>query len=141
VGEDWDLPPAVTCLDLIDTSSSKAIQGFNMAQLQKKLLLVIPVGVQDDLLPVVESEGWHTVKDLFKKTSTSYNRDWNGKYVLDQDEIPWKVSNEELLSLTPAEGDVVVISDAKYHLAEKLTLYKDTDGSVYVMEDDLEGFL
>lgn len=112
-----------------------------MARLQKKLLLLIPVGEQDDLLPVVESEGWHTVKDLFKKTGTSYNRDWNGKYVLDQDEIPWKVSNEELLSLIPAEGDVVVISDGKYHLAGTLTLYKDTDGSVYVMEDDLEDFL
>ncbi|MDQ7784789.1 MAG: hypothetical protein RDU20_18040 [Desulfomonilaceae bacterium] len=110
-----------------------------MARLQKKLLLVIPVEVQDDLLPVVESEGWHTVKDLFRKTDTSYNRDWNGKYVLDQDEIPWKVSNEELLCLTPAQGDVVVISDGKYHLAEKLTLFKDTDGSFYVMEDDLEG--
>ncbi len=109
-----------------------------MARSEKKLLLVIPVGEQDDLLPVVESEGWHTTKDLFKKTGTSYNRDWNGKYVLDQDEIPWKVSNEELMSLTPDEGDVVVISDGKYHLAEKLGLFKDTDGSVYVMETDLE---
>lgn len=112
-----------------------------MARSQKKLLLVIPVGVQDDLLPVVESEGWHTVKDLFKKTGTSYNRDWNGKYVLDQDEIPWKASDEELLSLISAAGDVVVISDGEYHLAENLTLFKDTDGSVYVTEDDLEGLL
>lgn len=111
-----------------------------MARSEKKLLLVIPVGEQDDLLPVVESEGWHTTKDLFKKTGTSYNRDWNGKYVLDQDEIPWKVTKEELMSLTPAEGDVVVISDGKYQLAEKLALYKDTDGSVYVMETDLENF-
>ncbi len=137
----WDRTASVNLVIVIDEQSSKTIQGFNMAQWQKKLLLVIPVGVQDDLLPVVESEGWHTIKDLFKKTGTSYNRDWNGKYVLDQDEIPWKVSNEELLSLIPAEGDVVVISDGKYHLAEKLTLYKDTDGSVYAMEDDLESFL
>jgi hypothetical protein len=137
----WDLPPAVTGFNLIDTSTSKTIQGFNMARSQKKLLLVIPVGVQDDLLPVVESEGWHTVKDLFKKTGTSYNRDWNGKYVLDQDEIPWKASDEELLSLISAAGDVVVISDGEYHLAENLTLFKDTDGSVYVTEDDLEGLL
>ena len=55
----------------------------------KKLLLLIHVDVQDDLLPVVESEGWHTIKDLFRKTETSYNQHWNGKSVLDQDEIPF----------------------------------------------------
>lgn len=110
-----------------------------MAQPQKKLLLVIPIGVQDDLLSVVESEGWYTMADLFRKTRTSYNRDWNGKNVLDQDEIPWKVSDEELTSLTQAKGDVVVISDGKYRLGEHLTLYRDTDGSTYVMEEDLQG--
>jgi hypothetical protein len=111
-----------------------------MTASQQKLLLVIPIGVQDDLLQVVESEEWYTVIDLFRKTGTSYNRDWNGKHVLDQDEIPWKVSQEELASLKQAKGDVVVITDGKYNLAESLTTYQDTDGSVYVMEHDLEGF-
>lgn len=111
-----------------------------MAETQKKLLLVIPVETQDDLIPVVESEGWHTVRDLFKKTGTSYNLDWNGKYVLDQDEIPWKVSDADLDSLKRSSGQVVVLSGATYTVTEKVTLFADTDGSVYVLEKDLEGF-
>jgi len=111
-----------------------------MAETQKKLLLVIPIEAQDDLIPVVESEGWHTVKDLFKKTSTSFNLDWNGKYVLDQDEIPWKVSDSDLGSLKRTSGHVVVLSGAKYNVTEKVALFADTDGSVYVLEKDLEGF-
>lgn len=111
------------------------------AQSVKKLLLLIYVDVQDDLLPVVESEGWHTIKDLFRKTGTSYNQDWNGKYVLDQDEIPWKASDEELEALTTFTDRVVVLSDGKYLISEELTLYRDTDGSVYALESDLETLL
>ena len=107
----------------------------------KKLLLLIHIKDPDDLLPVVESEGWYTTKDLFKKTGTSYNLDWNGKYVLDQDEIPWKVTDEELNSLGTSQGSVVVISDGKYHLSEEIRLFTDTDGSVYAMEGDLEHLL
>lgn len=106
----------------------------------KKLLLVIPVRTQEDLLPVVESEGWHTVKDLFRKTSTSYNTHWNGNYVLDQDEIPWKATREELDALQKLKGKVVVLSGTKYNISEKITLYSDTDGSVYVEEENLEEF-
>jgi len=106
----------------------------------KKLLLVIPIRTQEDLLPVVESEGWHTVKDLFRKTSTSYNTHWNGNYVLDQDEIPWKATREELDALQKLKGRVVVLSGIKYNISEKIGLYSDTDGSVYVQEEDLEEF-
>ncbi len=104
---------------------------------EKKLLLVIPVRVQDDLLPVVESEGWHTVRDLFKKTDTSYNTHWNGNYVLDQDEIPWKAGKEELKALERSKGQVVVLSGGKYNISGSVTLYTDKDGSVYVLEEDL----
>lgn len=108
---------------------------------EKKLLLVIPVRIQDDLLPVVESEGWHTVRDLFKKTDTSYNTHWNGNYVLDQDEIPWKATKEELKALEKSKGQVVVLSGGKYNISGSLTLYTDKDGSVYVLEDDLGALL
>jgi len=106
----------------------------------KKLLLVIPVRTQEDLLPVVESEGWHTVKDLFKKTDTSYNTNWNGNYVLDQDEIPWKATEEELNALHMSKGRVVVLMDGKYNISEKIDLYNDSDGSVYVLEGNVESF-
>jgi hypothetical protein len=112
-----------------------------MAEAPKKLLLVIPIGDQEDLLPVVNSEGWHTVKDLFKKTSTSFNVHWNGNHVLDQDEIPWKVTPEELASLVKSEGRVVVLSDGKYAISENIPLYTDRDGSVYVLEDAVEELL
>lgn len=107
----------------------------------RKLLLVIPIRVQDDLAPVLESEGWHTVKDLFKKTSTSYNTHWNGNYVLDQDEIPWKATREEVDALEKIKGCVVVLNEAKYHITERVTLYTDKDGSVYVVEEDVTSFL
>lgn len=112
-----------------------------MKQELKKLLLLIPIRVQDDLLPVVESEGWHTVKDLFRKTNTSYNTHWNGNYVLDQDEIPWKASQEEIEALQKSEGKVIVLSDGKYYISEQTTLYKDRDGSVYVLEGDVQALL
>ncbi|MGD9817572.1 MAG: hypothetical protein AB7V04_02620 [Desulfomonilaceae bacterium] len=107
-----------------------------MAEKIKRLLLVIPVSVQEDLLAVVESEGWHTVQDLFKKTATSYNLHWNGNYVLDQDEIPWKASLEEINSLEMIKGRVIVLDDGKYQITEKISLFKDKD-SVYALEDDL----
>jgi hypothetical protein len=113
---------------------------FGLKQFIKKLLLVLPVHSQEDLLPVVESEEWHTVKDLFRKTGTSYNADWNGNYVLDQDEIPWKATDEELNALGKSKGRVVVILDGKYNLSEKIDLYTDSDGSVYASEEDLEAF-
>ncbi len=106
----------------------------------KKLLLVIPVRSQEDLLPVVESEGWHTVKDLFRKTDTSYNTNWNGNYVLDQDEIPWKATEEELSALHKSTGRVVVLVDGKYNISDKTNLYNDSDGSVYVLEENVEKF-
>lgn len=106
----------------------------------KKLLLVIPVRSQEDLLPVVESEGWHTVKDIFKKTDTSYNTNWNGNYVLDQDEIPWKAAEEELSALHKSTGRVVVLVDGKYNISDTIDLYNDSDGSVYVLEENVEKF-
>ncbi len=111
-----------------------------MSAPETTLLLVIPIREQDDLLPVVESEGWYTVIDLFKKTGTSYNTHWNGNYVVDQDEIPWKASQEELNSLAQITGRVVVLSGATYNISESLNLYADSDGSVYVREGDLGGF-
>jgi hypothetical protein len=112
-------------------------RGIRMKEPVKKLLLVIPIRVQDDLSPVLESEGWHTTKDLFKKTSTSYNSHWNGNYVLDQDEIPWKATPEEVDALERIKGRVVVLNEAKYSITDKVTLYTDKDGSVYVVEDDV----
>ena len=113
---------------------------FGLKKPIKKLLLVIPVRTQEDLLPVVESEGWHTVKDLFRKTDTSYNTNWNGNYVLDQDEIPWKATEEELSALQKSKGRVVVLMDGKYNISEKIELYNDSDGSVYVLEGNVESF-
>ena len=110
-----------------------------MKQSEKRLLLVIPIHLQDDLKPIVESEGLHTINDLFRKTGTSYNRHWNGNYVLDQDEIPWKASSDELESLDQLKGRVVVLDELRYKITDKITLYTDKDGSVYVMEDDLKG--
>jgi hypothetical protein len=111
-----------------------------MNALSKKLLLVIPIRDQEDLMPVVNSEGWYTLADLFKKTSTSYNSHWNGNYVLDQDEIPWKVTPEELASLQESSGQVVAIIDAKYHISERIPLYTDRDGSVYALEEHVAHF-
>ncbi len=104
----------------------------------RKLLLVIPIREQSDLEPVIESEGWHTVKDLFKKTDTSYNTHWNGNFVLDQDEIPWKAESEEISSLKETSGKVIVLNDGRYSITEQLKLYADTDGSVYALEDDVQ---
>jgi hypothetical protein len=112
-----------------------------MKQEFKKLLLLIPIQVQDDLLPVVESEGWHTVKDLFRKTNTSYNTHWNGNYVLDQDEIPWKASEEEIACLEKSRGRVVVLSEGKYLLSDEITFLTDRDGSVYALEEELQPLL
>lgn len=112
-----------------------------MKESVKKLLLVIPIRAQDDLAPVLESEGWHTVKDLFRKTSTSYNTHWNGNYVLDQDEIPWKATQREVEELDKIKGRVVVLNEAKYNITESVTLYTDKDGSVYVVEDDVTSLL
>lgn len=106
-----------------------------------KLLLLIRVETQDDLLSVVESEGWHTVQDLFRKTGTLYNRDWNGKYVLDQDERPWYATDEEFGSLKKFKGKVVVISEGRYHISRQVAVYKDKDGSAYALENDLSRFL
>jgi hypothetical protein len=112
-----------------------------MSESTTKLLLVIPIRVQEDLDAVVQSEDWHTVKDLFKKTGTSYNTHWNGNYVLDQDEIPWKVSPEEIAALTESEGRVIVVSEGKYGITGSIPLYSDRDGSVYVLEKDVEEML
>lgn len=103
----------------------------------QKLLLVIPIRGQEDLMPVVESEGWHTAKDLFRKTGTSYNTHWNGNYVLDQDEIPWKATREEIQTLEKSKGRVVVLYEMKYNITDKINLYTDKDGSVYALEDNL----
>lgn len=111
-----------------------------MAEKVKKLLLVIPVRLEKDLMSVVESEGWHTLQDLYKKTATSYNMHWNGNYVLDQDEIPWKASLEEINSLEMTKGRVIVLDDGKYQITDKITLLNDKD-SVYALEDDLKYLL
>jgi len=112
-----------------------------MKETPTKLLLVIPIRQHDDLEPVVESEGWYTVKDLFSKTQTSFNTHWNGNYVLDQDEIPWKASQEEVESLQKSNGKVIVLADGKYHISDATTLFNDTDGSVYVQEEDIKDLL
>lgn len=111
-----------------------------MAEKFKKLLLVIPVRLQDDLLSVVESEGWYTLQDLFKKTATSYNLHWNGNYVLDQDEIPWKASIEEVNSLEVIKGRVIVLNDGKYQITDKISLFNDKD-TFYALEEDLASLL
>jgi len=112
-----------------------------MKQPTQKLLLVIPIRAQEDLMPVVESEGWHTTTDLFRKTGTSYNTHWNGNYVLDQDEIPWKATKEEIEALEKSKGRVVVLFEAKYNITDKINLYTDKDGSVYALENSVEELL
>jgi hypothetical protein len=103
----------------------------------QKLLLVIPIKLQDDLAQIVESEGLHTVSDLLRKTGTSYNSHWNGNYVLDQDEIPWKAGADELSQLAKTSGRVIVINNMEYGITENVTLFKDTDGSYYVLEEEV----
>jgi hypothetical protein len=112
-----------------------------MSNSAKKLFLVIPVREQGDLEPVVEAEEWHTVRDLLRKTRTSFNAHWNGKYVLDLDERPWRASPEEMEALHHGEGSVVAISDGTYHAVDSIPLFIDSDGSVYVLEDDISSFL
>ncbi len=112
-----------------------------MPETIKKLLLVIPIRLHEDLTPIIESEEIATIQDLLRKTSTSYNTHWNGNYVLDQEEIPWKATEEELSSLQRISGKVVVLSDMKYFVSQALTLMADTDGSVYVLEDDIENII
>ncbi len=112
-----------------------------MKETVQKLLLVIPINVLDDLQPIWESEGWNNSKDLFRKTSISYNIHWNGNYVVDQDEIPWKASREELSELKESEGCVVVLSGSEYKISEKVALYCDRDGSFYVLEDNVKSLL
>ncbi|MGC8603325.1 MAG: hypothetical protein ACP5VS_06535 [Desulfomonilaceae bacterium] len=107
-----------------------------MTQKEIKLLLVVPISRQEDLDFVVEAEEWHTVQDIFKKTGTSFLRDWNGNYVLDLDEIPWKATNEELHSLKVIEGKVITIIESKYNISKAVKLFKDK-GSIYVMETDV----
>ncbi len=112
-----------------------------MNQSGHRLLLVIPIRGQADLKPVLESEGWHTVHDLLRKTSTLYNRHWNGKHVLDQDERPWNASDEEFGSLKRFTGQIVVLVEGKYNVSRAVSLYRDRDGSTYALEDDLRHFL
>ncbi len=101
-----------------------------------KLLLVVPITNQEDLNFVVEAEEWHTVQDIFKKTGTSFLRDWNGNYVIDLDEIPWKATLEELNALEIIEGKVITITESKYRISTPKKLYKDKQ-SVYVIETDV----
>ncbi|MCL5125767.1 MAG: hypothetical protein M1511_14955 [Deltaproteobacteria bacterium] len=101
-----------------------------------KLLLVVPITNQEDLNFVVEAEEWHTVQDIFKKTGTSFLRDWNGNYVIDLDEIPWKATPEELNALEIIEGKVITITESKYRISTPKKLYKDKQ-SVYVIETDV----
>ena len=107
-----------------------------MSRKEIKLLLVVPISNQDDLHFVVEGEGWHTVQDIFKKTGTSFLHDWNGNYVVDLDEIPWKATPEELDSLEIIEGKVVAVTESKYRITGPKKLYKDKR-SVYVLEADV----
>ncbi|MGC8659934.1 MAG: hypothetical protein ACP5U1_12755 [Desulfomonilaceae bacterium] len=107
-----------------------------MSRKEIKLLLVVPITNQDDLNFVVEAEEWHTVQDIFKKTGTSFLRDWNGNYVVDLDEIPWKATSEELNSLEIIEGKVITITESKYKISSPKKLYRDKQ-SVYVLETDV----
>ncbi len=107
-----------------------------MSQKEIKLLLVVPIATQEDLKFVVEAEEWHTVQDVFKKTGTSFLRDWNGNYVLDLDEIPWKATPEEIHSLKVIEGKVIAVSESQYKISAPKKLYKDKE-SVYVLETDV----
>jgi hypothetical protein len=69
-----------------------------------------------------------------------YATHWHGNYVLDQDEIPWKASKEEIAALERVRGRVIVLAGWKYNISDTLTLYVDKDGSVYAVEDDVESF-
>jgi len=42
--------------------------------------------------------------------------------------------------LQKTKGRVVVLSGPKYNISEKIALFSDTDGSVYVEEENLEEF-
>lgn len=112
-----------------------------MAASQNRLLSLIRITTQTDLAPVVEAQGWHTVKDLFRKTSTMYNHHWNGVYFLDLDDKPWHAGAEEVAALKRRKGRVVVVLDGKYHSTDGKTIYEDRDGSAYALEDDLTSFL
>ena len=112
-----------------------------MSENQKKLLLVIHIQTQEDLLPIIEGEGWHTAKDLFRKTGTLFNRDWNGKYALDLDEKPWFVSEQEFAELKVIKGRVVALVAGKRYVSDNVLLYRDRDGTPYALADDLKGFL
>jgi len=83
-------------------------------------------------------EVWYVPKnqDIFKKKGTSFLRDWNGNYVLDLDEIPWKATPEELHSLKVIEGKVIAVSESQYNISGPNKLYKDKE-SVYVLETDV----
>ena len=107
-----------------------------MSQKEIKLLLVVPIATQEDLNFVVEAEEWHTVQDIFKKTGTSFLRDWNGNYVVDLDEIPWKATSEELQSLKVIAGKVIAVIESQYKISTSKKLYKDKE-SVYVLEADV----
>jgi hypothetical protein len=108
-----------------------------MSRNEIKLLLVVPISSHDDLQFVVEAEEWHTVQDIFKKTGTSFLRDWNGNYVLDLDEIPWKASSEELNSLQIVEGRVIAVIGSEYKISQQTKLYKDKE-SIYALENDVK---
>ena len=111
-----------------------------MSRKEIKLLLVVPINSQQDLQFVVEAEEWHLVQDIFKKTGTSFLRDWNGNYVLDLDEIPWRASPEELEALQIIEGRVIAVIGSKYGISEIIRLYKDKE-SVYALENDVKDLL
>lgn len=102
----------------------------------QKLLLLIYVHEQEDLTPIITGEGWHTIKDLLNKTGTLYNTDWNGNYVIDLDETPWKATTEEIESLGITNGTVVSLIGGDYRKKEKAPIYLDKDGSAYIKESD-----
>lgn len=112
-----------------------------MSPSSRKLLALITIEAHEDLLPVAQAEDWHTVIDLLRKTRTSFNTHWNGKHVLDLDDTPWVAGDEDLAALTHTQGDVVILFDSKYHMRENVPLYLDTDGSFYVLEDDIKELL
>jgi hypothetical protein len=45
-----------------------------------------------------------------------------------------------LSALHKSKGRVVVLMDGKYNISEKIDLYNDSDGSVYVLEGNVERF-
>jgi len=106
----------------------------------KKLLLVLPLRQEEDLVAGAAAEGWQDMNEFYQKTRTAYAIHWSGNYVLDQDEIPWKASKEEVSALERIRGRVIVLAGWKYNISDVLTLHVDKDGSVYAVETDLEGF-